>query len=74
MTGRTLWVGTYPAAGQGTPTGLGEGIWRISLDPAPACWATRSWWSSRPRRRSCARGRPRPGCSRPTRRRAPTAR
>ncbi|MGN8245102.1 lactonase family protein [Cellulomonas soli] len=29
-----LWVGTYPVAGAGTPTGLGEGIWRVDLDPA----------------------------------------
>ncbi|WP_449386316.1 lactonase family protein [Cellulomonas soli] len=28
-----LWVGTYPVAGAGTPTGLGEGIWRVDLDP-----------------------------------------
>lgn len=29
---RDLWIGTYPAAGAGTPVGLGEGIWRIGLD------------------------------------------
>lgn len=29
-----LWVGTYPAAGAGTPAGLGEGVWRVTLDPA----------------------------------------
>jgi len=27
----TVWVGTYPAAGLGTPTGLGEGLWRLDL-------------------------------------------
>ncbi|MBD8059417.1 lactonase family protein [Cellulomonas sp. JH27-2] len=27
-----LWIGTYPAAGSGTPVGLGEGIWRVRLD------------------------------------------
>jgi 6-phosphogluconolactonase (cycloisomerase 2 family) len=35
-TGRTdlrLWVGTYPEAGAGTPSGLGEGVWRVRLDP-----------------------------------------
>ncbi|MGY4643895.1 lactonase family protein [Cellulomonas sp. URHB0016] len=31
---RPLWIGTYPAAGAGTPAGLGEGIWRVGLDPA----------------------------------------
>ncbi|WP_307802308.1 lactonase family protein [Cellulomonas fengjieae] len=29
-----LWIGTYPAAGAGTPVGQGEGIWRVDLDPA----------------------------------------
>ncbi|MCA0250705.1 MAG: lactonase family protein [Actinobacteria bacterium] len=27
-----LWIGTYPEAGQGTPTGMGEGIWSLELD------------------------------------------
>lgn len=31
---RPLWIGTYPEAGAGTPAGLGEGIWRVDLDPA----------------------------------------
>ncbi|MBB2925333.1 lactonase family protein [Cellulomonas cellasea] len=31
---RELWVGTYPAAGAGTPAGLGEGVWRVTLDVA----------------------------------------
>ncbi|MGW6130092.1 lactonase family protein [Cellulomonas sp. NPDC055163] len=31
---RDLWVGTYPAAGAGTPAGLGEGVWRVTLDVA----------------------------------------
>ena len=31
---RTLWVGTYPPAGIGTPAGRGEGIYRVALDPA----------------------------------------
>lgn len=31
---RPLWIGTYPVAGAGTPTGLGEGVWRVDLDPA----------------------------------------
>lgn len=30
---RDLWIGTYPSAGAGTPAGLGEGIWRVGLDP-----------------------------------------
>jgi 6-phosphogluconolactonase len=34
MTGTQWWVGTYPEAGAGTPTGLGEGIWRVDLDDA----------------------------------------
>jgi 6-phosphogluconolactonase (cycloisomerase 2 family) len=29
---RDLWIGTYPAAGAGTPAGRGEGIWRVGLD------------------------------------------
>lgn len=29
-----LWIGTYPAAGAGTPVGLGEGVWRVTLDDA----------------------------------------
>lgn len=29
---RDLWIGTYPAAGAGTPVGRGEGIWRVGLD------------------------------------------
>lgn len=29
---RTLWIGTFPVAGIGTPAGLGEGIWRTELD------------------------------------------
>ena len=28
----SLWIGTYPAAGAGSPAGLGEGIWRVELD------------------------------------------
>ncbi len=32
-TPRPLWIGTYPEAGAGTPTGLGEGVWRVDLDP-----------------------------------------
>ena len=28
-----LWIGTYPAAGAGTPVGQGEGIWRAELAP-----------------------------------------
>jgi 6-phosphogluconolactonase (cycloisomerase 2 family) len=30
---RDLWIGTYPSAGAGTPAGLGEGVWRVGLDP-----------------------------------------
>lgn len=30
----SLLIGTYPAAGAGTPSGLGEGIWRVELDDA----------------------------------------
>ncbi|GAA2726378.1 lactonase family protein [Cellulomonas aerilata] len=33
MTTTAWWVGTYPAAGAGTATGQGEGIWRVDLDP-----------------------------------------
>lgn len=29
-----LWIGTYPAAGAGTPVGQGEGIWRVDLNLA----------------------------------------
>ncbi len=29
-----LWIGTFPHAGIGTEAGLGEGIWRVDLDPA----------------------------------------
>lgn len=29
-----VWIGTYPGAGAGTPSGLGEGIWRVELDVA----------------------------------------
>jgi 6-phosphogluconolactonase (cycloisomerase 2 family) len=29
-----LLIGTYPAAGFGTPAGVGEGIWRVTLDEA----------------------------------------
>ncbi|GIG27735.1 lactonase family protein [Cellulomonas marina] len=32
--GVPLWLGSYPAAGAGTPVGRGEGIWRAVLDPA----------------------------------------
>ena len=32
-TPRALWIGTYPNNGAGTPAGLGEGIWRVDLDP-----------------------------------------
>ena len=31
---RTLWIGTYPEAGAGTPAGRGEGVWSVGLDPA----------------------------------------
>lgn len=27
----TTWIGTYPAAGLGTPAGLGEGLWRAAV-------------------------------------------
>jgi 6-phosphogluconolactonase (cycloisomerase 2 family) len=29
---KSLWVGTYPAAGAGSAAGRGEGIWRVHLD------------------------------------------
>lgn len=29
----SLWIGTYPSAGIGTPSGRGEGVWRVELDP-----------------------------------------
>ncbi|SFK16602.1 beta-propeller fold lactonase family protein [Cellulomonas sp. KH9] len=29
-----LWIGTFPHAGIGTEAGLGEGVWRVDLDPA----------------------------------------
>lgn len=29
-----LWIGTFPDAGIGTQAGLGEGVWRVDLDPA----------------------------------------
>ncbi len=29
---RPLWIGTFPVAGIGTPSGRGEGIWRTDLD------------------------------------------
>lgn len=32
--GISIWIGTFPAAGMGTPAGLGEGIWRAELDTA----------------------------------------
>ncbi len=32
MTTRTLWIGSYPPAGIGTPSGHGEGIYRVRLD------------------------------------------
>ncbi|WP_297082970.1 beta-propeller fold lactonase family protein [uncultured Demequina sp.] len=34
MTEQTVWWGTYPEAGLGTPTGLGEGLWRQTPDDA----------------------------------------
>ena len=30
----SLWIGTYPEAGAGTPAGLGEGVWRVDVDAA----------------------------------------
>ena len=32
MTTRTVWIGSYPPAGIGTPSGHGEGIYRVRLD------------------------------------------
>ena len=29
---RTVWIGTFPPAGAGTPAGQGEGIWHASFD------------------------------------------
>lgn len=29
---QTLWIGTYPVAGQGSATGVGEGLWQTQLD------------------------------------------
>ena len=29
---RGLWIGTFPAAGPGTESGVGEGVWRVTLD------------------------------------------
>ena len=34
---RTLWIGTYPVAGQGSATGVGEGLWRTQLDAETGC-------------------------------------
>lgn len=34
MASRTLWIGTYPPAGIGTPSGQGEGIHRAEIDLA----------------------------------------
>ena len=34
MATRALWIGTYPPAGIGTPTGRGEGLYRVDLDLA----------------------------------------
>lgn len=28
----SLWIGTYPEAGLGTPAGVGEGVWHLTLD------------------------------------------
>jgi len=28
----SLWIGTYPEAGAGTPVGQGEGVWSVELD------------------------------------------
>jgi len=33
-----LWIGTYPVAGAGSPAGLGEGIWRVRVDPVAGTW------------------------------------
>lgn len=40
MATRTLWIGTYPPAGIGTPTGRGEGIYRVELDLATGVLGT----------------------------------
>lgn len=39
---RAVWIGTYPAAGAGTPAGRGEGIWRVDVggDATPVLAAT----------------------------------
>lgn len=29
-----LWIGTYPHAGAGAPTGQGEGVWRVDVAPS----------------------------------------
>jgi len=34
-----LWVGTYPAAGAGSPAGRGEGIWSVTMDRSGAVLA-----------------------------------
>lgn len=34
MDATTLWIGTFPHAGIGTAAGLGEGVWRVGLDPS----------------------------------------
>ena len=47
----SLWIGTYPVAGAGTPVGLGEGIWRVDLASTAPC-GTRGRSSRRRRRRS----------------------
>ncbi|MGV8977890.1 MAG: lactonase family protein [Cellulomonas sp.] len=36
----SLWIGTYPAAGAGSPAGLGEGVWRVDLDAASGSWGS----------------------------------
>ncbi|CAN5178922.1 lactonase family protein [soil metagenome] len=30
----SLWIGTYPEAGAGSPAGLGGGVWRVAVDAA----------------------------------------
>lgn len=40
MATRTLWIGTYPPAGIGTPPGRGEGIYRVDLDPVSGVLST----------------------------------
>lgn len=32
MATHSIWIGTFPATGMGTPAGFGEGIWRAELD------------------------------------------